>query len=81
MLHVYGLRRFRLAYLWFACVMVGLDEDLSQSDVFAHSHQSLLHRLSCSQDGNTRDLHKHTGGSQRFGNTHWDVQLNMIWGH
>lgn len=38
--------------------MVGLDEDLSQSDVFTHSHQSLLHRLSCSQDRNACDLKK-----------------------
>lgn len=80
-LNVYRLWRFRLTYLWFACVMVGLDEDLSQSDVFAHSHQSLLHRLPCSQDGNTCDLQKHTGGTQRFGNIHWDIQFNRIWGH
>lgn len=46
------------AYLWFARVVVGLDEDLSQSDVFAHGHQSLLHRLSRSQDGNSSDLQK-----------------------
>lgn len=40
--------------LWFSCVMIGLNEDLSKSDVFTHSHQSLLHGLSRPQDRNTR---------------------------
>lgn len=45
-------------YLRFSSVMVCLDKDLSQSDVFTDSHQSLLHGLSCPQDRNTSNLHK-----------------------
>lgn len=55
-----------LTHLRLARVVVGLDEDLSQSDVFADGHQRLLHRLSCSQDGNTCDLQTHTGGTPRL---------------
>lgn len=46
----------RTSHLRLSCVVVGLDEDLPQSDVFAHGHQSLFHRLSSSQDGDAGDL-------------------------
>lgn len=59
--------------------MVGLDEDLSQPDVFAHRHQSLLHRLSCSQDGNACDLHKQQQQELNAAvASHWDVQVNWV---
>lgn len=70
-----------MPYLWLASVMVGLDEDLSQADVFAHSHQSLLHRLSCSQDGNTCDLQTHTGGTQHCRHAHRNIQINCCCRH
>lgn len=44
--------------LGFPGVVVGLDEDLSQTDVFTNGHESLLHGLSRSQDGNTGDLRR-----------------------
>lgn len=45
--------------------MVGLDQDLSQPDVLTDGHQSLLHGLSCPQDGNTSDLQTDVRGSER----------------
>lgn len=46
----------RAGHLRLPRVVVGLDEDLPQSDVFAHGHQRLLHGLSGPQDGHARDL-------------------------
>lgn len=43
-------------YLWFPCVLVGLDEDLADADIFADSPESWLHGLPSSQDGHTCNL-------------------------
>lgn len=32
-------------YLWLSCVLVGLDEDLADADIFADGPQSRLHGL------------------------------------
>lgn len=45
-------------YLWFSCVLVGLDEDLADADIFADSSKSRLHGLPCSQDGHACNLKK-----------------------
>lgn len=44
------------AHLRFSRVLVGLDEDLADADVFAHGPQRRLHGLAGPQDGHTRDL-------------------------
>ena len=60
-----------LPHLRLPGVVVGLDQDLPQPDVFAHGHQSLLHRLACSQDGNACDLHTH---EKNKGDAQWDMR-------
>lgn len=45
-------------YLWFSCVLVGLDEDFADADIFAHRPQSGLHGLPGAQDGHACDLKK-----------------------
>ena len=46
------------SYLRFPRVLVGLDEDLADADVFANGPQSWLHGLPGSQDGHACDLKK-----------------------
>lgn len=43
-------------YLRFARVLVGLDEDFANADVFAHGPQCRLHGLAGPQDGHPCDL-------------------------
>ena len=45
-------------YLWLACVLIGLDEDLADADVLAHGPQRWLHGLARPQDGDAGDLRK-----------------------
>jgi len=45
-----------LMHLRFSGVLVGLDEDLADADVFAHGPKSRLHGLPGSQDGHACDL-------------------------
>lgn len=42
--------------LWFSRVLVGLDEDLADADVFANGPQSGLHGLPSTEDGHAGDL-------------------------
>lgn len=46
----------RARHLRLPRVVVGLDEDLPESDVLAHGHQRLLHGLPGPQDGHACDL-------------------------
>lgn len=45
-----------ILHLWFSRVLVGLDEDLADADVFANGPQSGLHGLPSTEDGHTGDL-------------------------
>lgn len=49
-------------YLWLSSVLVGLDEDLADADVFADGPQSRLHGLPGSQDGHPCDLKQNKEG-------------------
>lgn len=51
----------RATHLRLPCAVVGLDEDLPQSDVLAHGHQRLLHGFPGPQDRHTCNLPRPAG--------------------
>lgn len=50
------LRDTGVLHLWLSRVLVGLDEDLADADVFANSPQGGLHGLPGTEDGHPGDL-------------------------
>lgn len=58
----------QILHLWLACVLVGLDEDLADADIFANSPQSGLHGLPGPEDGHASDLRDGTPPLDKNGN-------------
>lgn len=48
-------------YLWFSCILIGLDQDLADADVFADGPQSWFHGFPGSEDGHACYLKKKKG--------------------